>query len=120
MSKYNGMLLFDVADPPIGNWKENLGGRGIYGMWENKKAGLTLMIESNEDSGGEEVWIHDQKGNWDSLFFGDYEESIRYVKEFMKKNANIGSIREVQHRKTKTKKTKRKTTRMRIKPNNLK
>ena len=33
MTKFKGMLLFDVPDPPINNWHESCGGRGMFDLW---------------------------------------------------------------------------------------
>lgn len=33
MTKFKGMLLFDWPDPPINNWHESCGGRGMYDLW---------------------------------------------------------------------------------------
>ena len=97
MSKFNGALLFDVADEPIGNWRENLGGRGLYNRWdlydENEKIIETLYIESydselNEDD-NYELWVHTADGMTDTInFFSDYDDAIKWAKEEMSKNLN--------------------------------
>jgi hypothetical protein len=91
MSKYHGMLLFDIADEPIGKWQENLGTRGYYDEWElidKDKIKCTLIIEADEDGkvGDNEVWIHDKEGNSDSLYFGTYDQCLKYAKKWMKEN----------------------------------
>lgn len=55
MSLNHGLLLYDVADEPIGNWRENLGTRGLYDMWElvidSRRVELILIecLEENEE-----------------------------------------------------------------------
>ena len=45
MSLYHGLLLFDVPEAPIGDWQENLGGRGLIDKWEIPGR-FTLLIDS--------------------------------------------------------------------------
>ena len=54
MSLNHGLLLYDVADEPIGNWRENLGTRGLYDMWElviDSRRVELILIECLEGDG---------------------------------------------------------------------
>ena len=54
MSWNHGLLLYDVADEPIGNWRENLGTRGTYDLWElviDSRRVELILIESLEGDG---------------------------------------------------------------------
>ena len=54
MSLNHGLLLYDVADEPIGNWRENLGTRGTYDLWElviDSRRVELILIESLEGDG---------------------------------------------------------------------
>lgn len=92
MTLFNGMLLFDVAEPSIGKWREQLGWRGTKDEWQTEDGRYSLFIESFEedienDVIEEEVWIADNKtGSWDSLFFGEYDEVKEKAKKWMKEN----------------------------------
>ncbi len=105
ISKFKGMLLFDVADEPIGNWQEDLGYRGVYDIWRlmknGKDTGQFIQIEPiddicehcdslGKDCECEEVWIGDDKtGFHDTLgCFESYDEAIAFAKKYMKKNPN--------------------------------
>ncbi len=51
MSLNHGLLLYDVAEEPIGNWRENLGTRGMFDKWElllNSKRVEIIILESLE------------------------------------------------------------------------
>ena len=95
MSLYHGRLLFDIADPPIGMWYENLGGRGLIDIWEIREKGLTLYIQADEtcpnhhDCECQEVWVGDENGVWESVAWCDsYEEAILTAKKWMQENPN--------------------------------
>lgn len=49
MSLNHGLLLYDMAEEPIGNWKENLGTRGMFDMWElvidSKRVEIIILEE---------------------------------------------------------------------------
>ncbi len=85
MTLYHGILLFDVAEDPIGSWENQLGYRGVMEVW--KAGDSTLQIEADEDSGGEEVWVHDEEGNHDSLgIFPTSDQDDAAAKAFMREN----------------------------------
>src|SRR5437879_900279 len=97
MSRYHGLLLFDIADRPIGQWEENLGTRGMFDEWETKDGRYFIRCEQYEDCEHEshkeenctesEVWWGDNKtGACDSIFFGAHKQAIREMKRFMREN----------------------------------
>jgi hypothetical protein len=104
MSKYHGMLLFDIADEPIGGWEENLGYRGMVDIWDfykdGKRTGMWLMVEALDDCDiceeeGKECECHevcvfdDNTGNVDTLTVEDtYEKAMEFAKTWMKENEN--------------------------------
>lgn len=89
MSLFHGVLLFDIPDKPIGEWKENLGYRGMIDVWEIEKKGLRLTIQNTENVAKpekQEVWIHDDK-NWETIgWYDTYEEAIKEAKIWMKEH----------------------------------
>jgi len=94
MTLFKGMLLFDIAEEPIGNWENQLGYRGMMEVWKHNKTEDTIIIESYEDckEHGEncecqEVWMHDKNGKLDTLgFYDTFEEADQEAKQFMKEN----------------------------------
>jgi len=92
MSKFHGMLLFDIADKPIGKWHENLGTRGMYDLWEMEVKGKVLYCvrvtpyDDGEKSEWEAWWSNEESGVWESIEFGTYKQCLKSAKDFMKKN----------------------------------
>ena len=93
MSMYNGLLLFDFAEDDIGNWQENLGGRGYYEKWENKSdPNLYLIFQIDEDNLDEDIESYevtiqnDDSGDMDLLFMGDYDTCKINLTKFMQEN----------------------------------
>ena len=96
MTLFHGLLLFDIAEPSIGNWEEQLGYRGAIDVWKNKETGKTLIIESYEDCEEhdinececQEVWIHDEEGNVEDIRIHDsYEKAKEEAKKQMHEDA---------------------------------
>ena len=78
MSRYEGLLLFDVMEDMNG-WKEHPM-RGIGNLWT--KGNVELVIEFNEEHGDWELWC--QSDEWaDLIDAGDYEQVKRSAIEFM-------------------------------------
>ena len=93
MSRYRGMLLFDIADKPIGKWHENLGTRGYYDKWEikdeNGKVIQSIIIDLDEDSNGQwEAYWENADGKEEFIKYGCYDDVIKSAKEFMKEHPN--------------------------------
>lgn len=98
MTLFKGLLLFDIAEPPIGNWKNQLGYRGMMEIWKVKDTTQFLCIEAYEDCEihdpdectCEEVWLGDDTtGNCDVLgVYDNFEEADKASKEFMQQNPN--------------------------------
>lgn len=96
MSKYRGMLLFDIADPPIGKWHENLGYRGYLDKWEikdeNGKVSQSITIDLNEDVVDEiywdVFWDNEDGGDLNTLGGGDYDTAIEIARRFMRLHPN--------------------------------
>jgi hypothetical protein len=90
MSRFGSMLLFDLSDPPIENWTEDLGSRGVYDKWNLKNTSIFLRVDEDNDPPQEdsfEVWIgENDTGKQDSLFFGKWSEAIEFAKGFMERN----------------------------------
>jgi hypothetical protein len=114
MSRYGGMLLFDIADESIGKWTEDLGTRGMWVQWSiypdpEKDSEFEsefierLILEPDDDAvcdcrackrlpedERETVW----SGFWmlgdegyDSVdAYGHYEDALEQLKEIMKEN----------------------------------
>ena len=91
MSLFHGLLLFDVPDKPIGQWKENLGYRGVKDVWEIKEKGLMLIVENSENPDNEkeqEVWVCDEE-IWETIgWYNTYEEAIKEAKIWMLEHPN--------------------------------
>lgn len=86
MTLFRGMLLFDIAEPPIGDWENQLGYRGMMEVWKLKDTDYVLTISAYEDSDEpcDEVWIaNDSTGYWESLFFGSTEDCNTFAKKWM-------------------------------------
>lgn len=96
MSLFGGLLLFDIADPSIGNWGEDLSTRGLFDRWKTQNKEITLIINIDEDSNTNEVWIHDNKGNWETLFYGNYNDAIIFSKKFMQKNKKVETWEDIE------------------------
>ena len=89
MSLFNGVLLFDIADEPIGKWEENLGYRGVIDVWEIKEKDMTLTVQNAENIENEmeqEVWVCDPD-SWETIgWYDTYEEAMKEAKKWMKEN----------------------------------
>jgi hypothetical protein len=93
MSKYHGMLLFDIADNPIGKWHENLGTRGYYDRWEirdkNGKIIQSIIIEIDEESDGQwDVYWEDASGSEEFIGYAYYDDAIKLAKKFTGRHLN--------------------------------
>jgi len=96
MTLFKGVLLFDIAEAPIGNWENQLGYRGMMEVWKHKETGEEIVIELYEDctehSSDEcechEIWMRDNKrGISDSHgVYDTFEEADREAKKFMREN----------------------------------
>jgi hypothetical protein len=102
MSRFGGMLLFDIADRPIGNWVEDLGGRGMYVKWNLKGTKVFIMIEPYEGEDQEEgkedweVWIaNEESGAWEPLIYRPFNEAVKFAKAFMRKTWKARSWKEL-------------------------
>jgi len=91
MTLFKGMLLFDVAEPAIGKWENQLGYRGMLEVWIHDETGDTITLEPNEDATEEEweCWIHDKESEqWDSLGWGTFKQVDKLAKQWMEKHPN--------------------------------
>jgi len=95
MTIFKGLLLFDIAEQPIGEWENQLGYRGMMEVWKHKTTGDTIIIEAYEDCTihdpnectCEEVWMHDKNGNVDILgVYDDFETADKEAKKLMREN----------------------------------
>ena len=89
MSLFRGMLLFDVADKPIGSWEEDLGFRGMIDVWRHKEKGWTLYVQNSENPDNEteqEIWI-DYGDEYESIAWAsDLDLALVEAKEWMSEN----------------------------------
>lgn len=67
MTMYKGVLLFDIAEPSINGWANQLGWRGYYEEWKNAD-GESFWMEVNEDESAETPY----NCSWDLLWRDDY------------------------------------------------
>jgi len=88
-------LDFEIEEDSIGDWENQLGYRGVMEVWKHKVTKEEIVIESYEDCTRhdpneytcEEVWLHDENGNVDTLgVYNDFEEADREAKRFMREN----------------------------------
>lgn len=88
MTIFKGLLLFDIAEEPIGEWKNQLGYRGLIEVWKIPRTQDFICIEYDEDSDCEEVWLgNDKTGDCENIgFFDTVEEADKGAKEFMREN----------------------------------
>ena len=85
MSLFHGLLLFDIAEPPIGPWHEDLGGRGYVEIWRKEGTEEVIYIEPYEGDEWEAWWADEKGGAWDTIAFGPYEEVKKEAKRFMER-----------------------------------
>ncbi len=84
-TKFSGVGLFDIANK-VGQWEGQLG-RGLQDAWVHKKTGDTVIVEPFEDKEGEdEVWVHDEEGNHDTITIDKPEQALKEAKMFMLEN----------------------------------
>lgn len=96
MTIFKGVLLFDIAEPTIGDWENQLGYRGMMEVWKHKKTGDTITIEPYEDCTEHdpdecqchEIWIADDKnGQYDSIgIYNTFEEADQETKKWMREH----------------------------------
>jgi hypothetical protein len=87
MTLFAGMLLFDIAEPAIGPWENQLGYRGMIEMW--RKAGTQQFVCLEPDDCGKEDcweawWGDDETGSWELLAFGTFDKVDKAAKKWMK------------------------------------
>lgn len=98
MTKFKGLLLFDIAENPIGQWENQLGYRGMMEVWKHSETKHVVTIQPWDDiceTHGDkectcwEVWIADDKtGNWDCLgIWENFELADQKAKEWMGENS---------------------------------
>lgn len=84
MTKYKGMLLFDIAEEPINGWENQLGYRGMMEVWKKGKDEVVIELEDGTDEESWEVRI-ETPDNFDSIGFGNTEEeATKIAVEYMK------------------------------------
>ena len=85
MTQFQGLLLFDVGEPDIGNWREELGWRGMRDQWrlhttDGKQTSQFIAIDDDEDSGELEIWAgDDETGVWDVIAFAKTYKAAKLV-----------------------------------------
>lgn len=96
MSLYKGVLLFDIAEPPIGKWEEKLGYRGLKEVWchsDNPNNRIEIELEDCGNCEEEDNWeiIHSDEltGNVNYLAgFDNYDEAHEFSQKWMKEHQN--------------------------------
>ena len=91
MSLFNGMLLFDIPEDDINGWKENIGTRGMYGLWERGEERIIIQPDEDHDFDYDNdlpelyPWkvIHETDIIWEDIAYGTYDECISYAKYYM-------------------------------------
>jgi len=88
MTLLQGMYLSDFPEDSIGEWENKTGYRGMMEVWEHKKKGVKLIIETNDDTGKEEITLMDMEtGEFGSLGpFDSFDGANKAAKEFMEEN----------------------------------
>jgi hypothetical protein len=94
MSLYNGLLLFDIAEPSINGWDEFLGYRGMMESW--RKGDWEIIIQPydayqeedlDEDDDDHEFLVqNNETGCWEPIMFGTYEQCKVAAIEYMEKH----------------------------------
>lgn len=88
MTIFKGMLLFDMAEPTINGWENQLGYRGMIEVW--KKGGQTIIIQPDEDCPeDEDVWevIWETEEIWECIDYGyGFDDADAKAKEYMREN----------------------------------
>lgn len=54
MTVYKGMLLFDIPEPSINDWENQLDYRGMMEVW--KRGDEAITIEPYEEGDDEDCW----------------------------------------------------------------
>ena len=95
MTKFHGILLFDVIEEPIGRWENQLGYRGMMEVWKvDKRNVLTIeplddwcanCEEEGRDCECWEIWIaDDEQGVFDTLgVYPSFEVADTKAKQIM-------------------------------------
>jgi hypothetical protein len=88
------MLLFDIAEPAIGPWENQLGYRGMIEMWRKSGTQQFVCMEPCECGEDWEAWLgDDETGNSESLAFGTFDEVDKASKDWMKKEVMNEGVR---------------------------
>ena len=96
MTVFKGVLLFDIAEPAIGGWRNLLGYRGYIEVWQLEGTKQQVIIEPYDDEDNKEP---DYKGEWHVFsqdeetglsgtigFFSTEEQADKAAKKYMRQN----------------------------------
>jgi hypothetical protein len=87
MTVYKGMLLFDIAEPSINGWENQLGYRGYIEVWKRGDWEIVIEPDEDEDEGYINVYLQNPKTGNVNLIGGGYgNEADKFAKEYMRKN----------------------------------
>lgn len=91
MTVFKGMLLFDIAEPAIGKWENQLGYRGMIEVWRHAETGDEVVLEPDEDSSEEEnIWEfivqNNENGDFDYISSGTFAQVDKAAKAWMKEH----------------------------------
>ena len=84
MTIFRGMLLFDMPEPAINGWENQLGYRGYVEVWEKGEERITL--EPDEDHCEDDFWevVFDNGNIVEIIGVGNgFEEADQIAKEYM-------------------------------------
>lgn len=97
MTVFKGVLLFDIAEPCIGKWENQLGYRGYIEVWQLKGTKQQVIIEPYKDEDSQEpdyegewhVFRQDEDtGFWDTIgFYATEEQADKAAKDYMRQNS---------------------------------
>jgi hypothetical protein len=96
MTVFKGVLLFDIAEPAIGRWRNLLGYRGYIEVWQLEGTKQQVVIEPYFDEENQEL---DYDGEWHVLsqdeetglsgtigFYATEEQANKAAKKYMRQN----------------------------------
>ena len=90
MSVNNGLLLFDLAEPSINGWHENIRTRGMYEKWE--KGNRFILISFDDEAEEWEAWTGDEEdGDWETIAWGTFEEYKKAITEHMNEDQEVAA-----------------------------
>ena len=99
MTIFKGLFLFDIAEPSIGQWENQLGYRGMMEVWKIQETQDFVCIEPWDDICERhrdqectcwEAWLgNDKTGDCDTLgIWESFDKADQEAKKWMNENPN--------------------------------